>query len=51
MRHYDGEDADKGADDWVFGLDLDWAWHELQANNADRMSLETVVVGGDVGHG
>lgn len=31
---YDGEDAhpyvDEDADDWVFGLDLDRAWHELQ---------------------
>ena len=32
--HYDGEDADSyaddNADDWVFGLDIDRAWHELQ---------------------
>jgi hypothetical protein len=30
--HYDGgdADADADADDWVFGLDLDRAWHELQ---------------------
>ena len=31
---YDGENADpyadEDADDWVFGLDLDRAWHELQ---------------------
>ena len=28
--HHDGEEADEDADDWVFGLDLDRAWHELQ---------------------
>ena len=32
--HYDSEDAnlnaDDNADDWVLGLDLDRAWHELQ---------------------
>ena len=64
-RH-DGEDADphadEDADDWVFGLDLDQAWHELQdqqrgsngngnGTGGRRRRARMVVLGSGAAHG
>jgi hypothetical protein len=64
---HDGEDADpyadEDADDWVFGLDLDRAWHELQGQQrgsngngnggggGGRRRRARMVVLGSGGHG